>query len=805
MRKQSKFIRRSRVAGRGVERLEERTVLSAAPVLTVLGDQVALEGGLLSLADLGQFTDVIEGEPGGGGGSVGIDPAAFSASSLGIFDPAANVVFDTDALTVTGLAGAGVTTSLDVGFGSYDVAVFVFDSFELDSGLTLSATGSRPLAILSLSDLTVGGTIDASARDLAEPRGFLGEEIAGPGGGNGGPGATTPALASGSAAYGAPADSVGNPVGANGGTGGAFGGAGGRAVFAGFGAGVAGDPYANLAAGIQGGSGGGTAGGGFFGGSGFLAGGGGGGGGIELGALGAISILSSGSVLANGGDGEIGIVISGVGGGGGGAGGGILLHGADVNQFGLLSAQGGKGGQAPRTGGGGGGGAIYVAYSGSLDETGGVYNVAGGAAGDFNAAEPGQAGVIDKVQVEPSEVPVFETYAYSINWGDSTIELGTASIDVAGLNIGDIVLGSLDGSHTYLDNGTYTVSVTVTGSAGGSDTKTLSVVVSNVAPTLAGLTTSSPAIGGAKQGETVTLSATVSDPGVLDGFTLSIDWGNGTVTSQPLAAGGGAVSASNVYAQGGVYEVTLTVTDKDGAAVSQTTTGVVAGAGVQDGVLRFVGTNADDTAQLYRLWNGDYKLIYQLGQDPLKSLVVGRNNLTSVEMLLGDGNDIGFVSTNINKDSKLDGGNGNDLLVGGTGDDILLGGAGSDLLFGMGGRDLLIGGTGRDYLFGDGGQDILIGGTTAYDQDAAALDSVLAEWTSGNSLSTRLQNLLTSGVGADSSGDAVVLEDGVTVFDDGVIDWLSGGLGIDLLFAAEEDCLIGSCWDVIAELEAAGA
>ena len=44
--------------------------------------------------------------------------------------------------------------------------------------------------------------------------------------------------------------------------------------------------------------------------------------------------------------------------------------------------------------------------------------------------------------------------------------------------------GSFDGSHTYADNGTYAVTVTVTDDDGGTTSQSLQVTVSNVAPTL---------------------------------------------------------------------------------------------------------------------------------------------------------------------------------------------------------------------------------------------------------------------------------------------------------------------------------
>ncbi len=496
----------------GFEPLESRQMLSASPILTVVPNQLVNEGSPLVISNLGTFTDVVEGTA--GGPSIGLNPANFT--SLGAFNPASNVQIDTSTLTVSGgFSGTGTTVNADIGSGTFQIAVFDFSSFNLGAGITITASGSRPLAILSQSDITLQGTIDASA--TSDGDGFNGQRIAGPGGGDGGQGSALNSRHDGSPAAGAPANSVGQATddpsfGHGGGTGAGFGGIGGGASVIG---GSTSDPseagqaYANLALAIQGGSGGGTAGVGFFGGSGFLAGGGGGGGGVELGAVGTITITGSGMVLANGGFGRDGVFINPTGAGGGGAGGGILLHATNVTQHGLLSANGGNGGAGPNSGGGGGGGAVTVAYStsGSFDNSGGTQSVLGGSAGG-SFAQNGNAGVVNIV-AQNSAVPLIETYDYTINWGDgSPADAGAATIDVPGVNIGDTVQGSFDGSHTYADDGLYSVTATVTGSAGGSDTKTFFVNASNVAPALT--------ISGASdvnEGSSYTLNLSSFDPG----------------------------------------------------------------------------------------------------------------------------------------------------------------------------------------------------------------------------------------------------------------------------------------------------
>jgi hypothetical protein len=94
---------------------------------------------------------------------------------------------------------------------------------------------------------------------------------------------------------------------------------------------------------------------------------------------------------------------------------------------------------------------------------------------------------------------------------------------------------------------------------------------------------------------------------------------------------------------------------------------------------------------------------------------------------------------------------GNDTLTAaGTGDDVLIGnGAGDTLTDSGSGMNILIGGGGGDTLTANG-SDILVSGATRYDShtsaNIAALDAVLAEWTSGDSYNTRINNIM-SGVG----------------------------------------------------------
>src|SRR5262249_7133442 len=116
------------------------------------------------------------------------------------------------------------------------------------------------------------------------------------------------------------------------------------------------------------------------------------------------------------------------------------------------------------------------------------------------------------------------------------------------------------------------------------------------------------------------------------------------------------------------------------------------------------------------------------------------------------GNDDIQISGSISLTAEHYGGAGNDRLKGGAGNDLLFGEAGDDLIVGGSGRDLLVGGLGADRIDGNADDDIIISGTTAFDADRAALNLIMAEWTSSRDYATRTANIQGTGTGTRANG-----------------------------------------------------
>jgi PKD repeat protein len=120
-------------------------------------------------------------------------------------------------------------------------------------------------------------------------------------------------------------------------------------------------------------------------------------------------------------------------------------------------------------------------------------------------------------------------------------------------------------SHTYDEDGTYTVTVRVEDAAGASDSGTFQVVVGNLPPSCGPIVAP---LAPVPVNTVVTATAPFTDPGIEDTHTGSMAWGDGTSSAATITEtnGSGTATATHTYTAPGVYTLTLTVTDDEGAS-----------------------------------------------------------------------------------------------------------------------------------------------------------------------------------------------------------------------------------------------
>ena len=125
----------------------------------------------------------------------------------------------------------------------------------------------------------------------------------------------------------------------------------------------------------------------------------------------------------------------------------------------------------------------------------------------------------------------------------------------------------LDDNPSGTSSDPYTITVTLTDDDTDSQTATTQVTVQNVAPTLSSLAASDVDEGG-----TSALSGIILDPGILDTFMVSVDWGDGSaVESFSYPAGTTSFTETYTYGENGAYSIMLMVEDDDLGADTQTT------------------------------------------------------------------------------------------------------------------------------------------------------------------------------------------------------------------------------------------
>ncbi|WP_404374597.1 peroxidase family protein [Vreelandella aquamarina] len=169
------------------------------------------------------------------------------------------------------------------------------------------------------------------------------------------------------------------------------------------------------------------------------------------------------------------------------------------------------------------------------------------------------------------------------------------------------------------------------------------------------------------------------------------------------------------------------------------------------------------------------------GTDLVSNIEVLSFGDSDLQVITGtNGNDVGATRLEGTEgDDILIGLAGNDNLLAGGGDDLVYGGAGNDRLIGADGNDTLDGGDGDDFLNGGDGDDTLLGGAGADDLRGGLGDDAL-EGGDGDDLLFGLagNDTLEGGAGNDDLNGG------------GGNDVLNGGEGDDILFGSAGDDLL---------------
>lgn len=291
-----------------------------------------------------------------------------------------------------------------------------------------------------------------------------------------------------------------------------------------------------------------------------------------------------------------------------------------------------------------------------------------------------------------------------------------------------------------------------------------------------------------------TLTALFSDVTADDTFTISIAWGDGSV-SDGLSATALAVEdvyrvkGTHTYESLGTYEVTLTIEDGTGNVIETETTVVVTSAMLAYDEanpevlsLQVQGTEGDDTITL-RYLPGTGQVLVTIPEAGGYSELFTVDASANVYVWAYDGDDVVNLQTSrFSFTTFLWGGAGDDTILGGRGADTLYGAGGADTIDGYYGDDVIDGGAGNDHLYGYHGNDTLYGGAGNDSVNGQQHDDYL-EGNAGNDYLAGLNgaDYLLGGSGADRLAGGI---------DD---DLLRGGAGNDTLYGQEgNDILLGN-------------
>jgi hypothetical protein len=166
---------------------------------------------------------------------------------------------------------------------------------------------------------------------------------------------------------------------------------------------------------------------------------------------------------------------------------------------------------------------------------------------------------------DPDTSATAAEYSATIDWGDGTSSAGTISGSGGSFDV--------NGTHTYAEQGSYTVKVTITDVDNPANSATAMSTARVGDAALRSMCAMPPVTAQAYTGPTATFNDS-SSTGTLSDFSATIDWGDSTTTAGTIAGGPGlapyTVSGSHTYTSTGPFTVTTTITDNGGSRTTAT-------------------------------------------------------------------------------------------------------------------------------------------------------------------------------------------------------------------------------------------
>lgn len=194
------------------------------------------------------------------------------------------------------------------------------------------------------------------------------------------------------------------------------------------------------------------------------------------------------------------------------------------------------------------------------------------------------------------------------------------------------------------------------------------------------------------------------------------------------------------------------------------------------------GTNGNDNILVRQGSSTAYVDVVVNGVDQ-GQFAITSNGLTMNRVIIygNAGDDSVIVNQNVNVDTVIYGGAGNDALTGGGGGNFIDGGTGNDVINGGANRNILIGGLGQDILNGGKDEDLLLGGSWKYSEDLSAVDGALTTWKSSASFNQRVSEMRIGGT------DGMFAFSGAVILDDAAIDQVFGNQDQDWFWIFAND------------------